>query len=144
LLGIHHSSLSLWLQNKIKGQQVKIAEHVETYLENFLSNKPRINSSHISKLSMLKAAAQASANEKMQLTTEEPTNLEELPRPENDFGSLVPIKLDLEIDGKRLKEVFLWDKNEPYLTVESFVKILMEENNLSQGQETDIIQQMKR
>lgn len=66
--------------------------------------------------------------------------LDDMPRPENDFGSLVPIKLDLEIDGKRLKEVFLWDKNEPYLTVESFGKILMEENNLSTGQETDIIQ----
>ena len=34
-------------------------------------------------------------------------SLEDLPGPENEFGSLIPIKLDLEIEGKRLKEVFV-------------------------------------
>lgn len=48
----------------------------------------------------------------------------------NGFGSLIPIKLDIEIDGKKLKENFLWDKNEPYLTLEAFAKILIEEHNL--------------
>ena len=52
--GIHHSSLSLWLQGKIKGHQVKITETIESYLENFMSNKPRMNTVHISKLSLLK------------------------------------------------------------------------------------------
>lgn len=53
--GIHHSSLSLWLQGKIKGHQVKITETIENYLENFMSNKPRMNTVHISKLSLLKS-----------------------------------------------------------------------------------------
>ena len=53
--GIHHSSLSLWLQGKIKGHQVKITETIENYLESFMSNKPRMNSVHISKLSLLKS-----------------------------------------------------------------------------------------
>jgi hypothetical protein len=117
---------------------VKIAEHVETYLENFLSNKPRMNTSHISKLSLLKAEATNApqgADNKPQpsamVIDETLGSLEELPGPENEFGSLIPIKLDLEIDGKRLKEVFLWDKTEPYLSIESFVKILMEEHNLN-------------
>ena len=48
----------------------------------------------------------------------------------NGFGTLVPIKLDIEADGKKLKENFLWDKNEPYLTLEAFAKILIEEQNL--------------
>jgi hypothetical protein len=52
-------------------------------------------------------------------------------QPENQFGSLIPIKIDLEIEGKRLREIFFWDKNEPYLTLESFAKILLEENNLN-------------
>lgn len=55
-VGIHHSSLSLWLQGKIKGHVVKITETIENYLENFMSNKPRMNTVHISKLSLLKAS----------------------------------------------------------------------------------------
>lgn len=54
--GIHHSSLSLWLQGKIKGHMVKITETIENYLENFMSNKPRMNTVHISKLSLLKSS----------------------------------------------------------------------------------------
>jgi predicted transcriptional regulator len=53
--GIHHSSLSLWLQGKIKGHMVKIADTIEHYLENFMSNKPRMNTMHISKLNLLKS-----------------------------------------------------------------------------------------
>ena len=55
-IGIHHSSLSLWLQGKIKGHVVKITETLENYLENFMSNKPRMNTVHISKLSLLKSS----------------------------------------------------------------------------------------
>lgn len=58
---------------------------------------------------------------------------------ENDFGLLVPIKLDIEIEGSRLKENFLWDKNEPYITLEQFSKLLVDENNLSQAFESEIL-----
>lgn len=95
---------------------VKISETIENYLENFMSNKPRMNTMHISKLNLLKT----------------PNNrIDEDLDNNNGFGTLIPIKLDFEIEGKRLKENFLWDKNEPYLTLESFAKILMEEYNLS-------------
>ena len=40
------------------------------------------------------------------------------------------VELDLE-GGQRLKEIFLWDKNEPYMTLESFARIFAEENGLS-------------
>ena len=82
--GIHHSSLSLWLQGKIKGHMVKIADTVEHYLENFLSNKPRLNTMHISKLALLKSPHN-------RLEDGEPFE-----HPENKFGTLIPIKLDLE------------------------------------------------
>ena len=118
--GIHHSSLSLWLQGKIKGHMVKISESIESYLENFMSNKPRMNTPHISKLNLLKAP-----NNKFE---DEYSSLDAAFN--NGFGTLIPIKLDIEIDGKKLKEQFLWDKNEPYLTLESFAKILIEEHNL--------------
>lgn len=108
---------------------VKISETVETYLENFMSNKPRMNTMHISKLNLLKS----------------PNNrIEEDLDQNNGFGTLVPIKIDIEIEGKRLKENLLWDKNEPYLTLESFAKILMEEHNLSAQFENEIINTMKK
>jgi len=34
---------------------VKITETIEHYLETFMSNKPRMNTAHISKLSLLKS-----------------------------------------------------------------------------------------
>ena len=83
IIGIHHSSLSLWLQGKIKGHMVKISETIENYLENFMSNKPRMNTMHISKLNLLKS----------------PNNrLDEDLDQNNGFGSLVPVKMDLEIE----------------------------------------------
>ncbi|CDW89370.1 swi snf-related matrix-associated actin-dependent regulator of [Stylonychia lemnae] len=127
--GIHHSSLSLWLQGKIKGHMVKISETIENYLENFMSNKPRMNTMHISKLNLLKS----------------PNNrLDEDLDQNNGFGSLIPIKMDLEIEQKRLKENFLWDKNEPYLTLENFAKIMVEEHNLPASYENEIINSMKK
>ena len=38
----------------------------------------------------------------------------------------------------------MWDKNEPYLTLESFAKILMEEHNLPAQFENEIINVMKK
>lgn len=40
------------------------------------------------------------------------------------------VELDLE-GGQRHKEIFLWDKNEPYMTVENFARILCEENGFN-------------
>lgn len=62
---------------------VKISETIENYLENFMSNKPRMNTMHISKLNLLKT----------------PNNrIEEDLDQNNGFGTLIPIKLDLEIE----------------------------------------------
>ena len=58
--------------------------------------------------------------------------------------SLIPIKIDLEFEGKRLKDIFLWDKNEPFWNLESFAKILMEEHNLPAVFETEIVGSMRK
>lgn len=62
---------------------VKISETIENYLENFMSNKPRMNTMHISKLSLLKSPLNR-MDEELELN--------------NGFGSLIPIKLDLEFE----------------------------------------------
>ena len=90
-----------------------------------------MNTSHISKLNLLKQPANRFEDGDWEVA-------------ENNFGLLIPIKLDIEIEGSRLKENFLWDKNEPYITLESFAKLLVDENNLSQAFENEILTQMKR
>ena len=105
---------------------VKIADTVEQYLDNFMSSKPRMNTTHISKLSLLKSPYNRFEEGDWEVQ-------------ENDFGFLVPIKLDIEIDQVRLKEAFLWDKNEPYITLEAFAKLLVDEKNLGPVFEADII-----
>jgi hypothetical protein len=109
----------------------KIADTIEQFLENFMSSKPRMNTQHLSKLSLLKSPANRFADGEW-----EPH--------ENDFGHLIPIKLDIEVEQVKLKDNFLWDKNEPYITLEAFAKLLVDERNLGPCFEQDIISQMKR
>lgn len=39
--GIHHSTLSLWLQGKVKGHYIKIEDTLTEWLQNLYSGKPR-------------------------------------------------------------------------------------------------------
>ena len=77
-----------------------------------MSNKPRVNTVHISKLSLLKGPSnQADLDHEMLI---EPQSMQSVTAPCQSNLQLIPIKLDLEFEGKRLKDLFLWDKNEPY------------------------------
>jgi hypothetical protein len=67
---------------------VKIADQIEHYLENFLSNKPRMNTTHLSKLTLLKGPYNK---------LEDGTDFEEVTH--GGFGNLIPIKLDIEFEG---------------------------------------------
>lgn len=58
------------MQGKIKGHQVKITETIENYLENFMSNKPRMNTVHISKLSLLKSPNNTEEFDRQMLNSE--------------------------------------------------------------------------
>ena len=118
---INNSSLSLWLRGKYEGHMAKVPDAIENYLDNFLSSeRPRINSMHITKLNSLKQPNNRLADNSL------------FDQPENQFGSLIPMKVELEVDGnQRLNELFLWDLNEPYMTLESFARILIEEHGLN-------------
>lgn len=39
--GVHHSTLSLWLQGKVRGHLIRIEETLSEWLNNLYSNKPR-------------------------------------------------------------------------------------------------------
>lgn len=122
--GIHHSTLSLWLQDKAKGHKASIEEALEKYLQKLMSNRPRITSSHITKFYSLKGNKDDDS----------------LPKDADpNVDSLVPIKLDIDLEGKQLKDSFIWDKQEPYLSLDYFAKILAEEHNLAQSFEPEIV-----
>ena len=126
---INHSSLSLWLRGKLEGHIAKVPDSIESYLDNFMSSKPRINSMHISKLNSLRQPNNRLVDNSL------------FDQPENQFGSLIPMKVEIDLEGgQRIKEMFLWDKNEPYMTIEGFARILLEEHGLnSQNYETDVV-----
>lgn len=124
--GIHHSTLSLWLQDKAKGHKTNIEEALEKYLSKLMSNRPRITSTHITKFHSLKGFKE---EDPIPMTTD--INPAE--------SSLVPVKLDIELEGKQMRDSFIWDKNEPYITLDYFAKILAEEHNLAQSFEPEIV-----
>ena len=126
---LNHSSLSLWLRGKLEGRQAGVPAAIEKYLDNFLTaTKPRVNSLHFSKLNSLKQPHDRLADNTL------------FDQPETQFGSLIPIKIEFELEGgHRFKELFLWDKNEPYMTIENFARILLEENGLNPSYEGDIV-----
>ena len=55
------------------------------------------------------------------------------------FGNLIPININIELEGKKFKEIFFWDLNEPYLRLENFAKILVDDNQLPSGFENEIL-----
>lgn len=114
-----------------------------------MSNKPRMNTVHISKLSLLKSSNRGEYEQDNLLNKDQAMGqFGVLPgmTPNNYQPNLqlIPIKLDIEVEGRRLKDLFLWDKNEPYLNLESFAKILMEEHNLPANCEHEIVDGMKK
>lgn len=56
----------------------------------------------------------------------------------------MPIKLNIQFEGKKFQEKFCWDKNEPYMTLESFAKLIVEENQMPPQCESEIASQMKK
>jgi len=124
--GIHHSTLSQWLQNKAKSNTAKLEETIENWLNNLYSNKPKLAGTNVTRLELLKGK-----RERTKLTDDFDDNC--------GFGNMIPININVELEGKKFKEIFFWDMNEPYLRVESFAKILSEDNQLPPGFENEII-----
>ena len=151
--GIHHSTLSLWLQEKVKGHKVHIQESIQHYLDNFLWNKPSINGTHIRKWQMLKGGGGKNGEDLLNdiylsednkyiqrnMGTQINNNINNtpetwgrghVPTPLRDSMPLITMRINIELDGRVLDELFLWDNNEPYLFINMFAQILVEEHNL--------------
>lgn len=112
------------------GNGINITDQVQNFIEQFEASKPKMPTTSLEKLPYLK----------------QPNNLLET-APEtidsnHGFGSLVPITIDTEIDGRHYKERFCFDKNEPYLTPEIFAKMITKQLNMPEPFEKQIINEV--
>ena len=121
--GIHHSSLSLWLQGKIRGHQIGIEEIIEQWLHNLYANKPRFSESSSSKFSRLK-------NQK-EMAQMHHSN-------QNIQDKIIPVRIDLEMESRRYKDTIFWNLSEQQFTPEIFAKLVSEENSLTPNFEAEI------
>jgi hypothetical protein len=99
---------------------------VENYLNNLYSKQPRLSGSNVTRLELLKGKRER---------TKHIDDIDD----NNGFGNLIPININIELEGKKFKEIFFWELNEPYLRVESFAKIMVDDNQLPQSFENEII-----
>lgn len=111
---------------KFKGNSSKIEEQIENWLNNLYSNKPKLIGNNVTRLELLKGK-----RERSKLQDDVDNNY--------GFGNLIPININIELEGKKFKEIFFWDLNEPYLRVENFAKILVEDNQLPANFDNEII-----
>jgi len=133
--GMHHSTLCLWLQGKIKGHQVKIEETLNNWLQNLDPNRPRLTKGSNMRIPLNKPAEQ----------TQTAMEIEKAPvRDVSKTDELITIKIDIESEGIRYKETICWNINEPYFTPESFAKLMAEENGLPPVFEHEISTEIKK
>lgn len=124
--GIHHSTLSLWLQGKIKGHQVRVEDILDEWLQNVQANKPRFRTKP--------------TNSKFAQVKSHHFSAPKMVAKEN----LIPVRIDLDMEGKKYKDLVLWNINEPYFTPEQFSKLVAEDNNLSTTFESEIAAIIKK
>nr|XP_002153941.2 unnamed protein product [Hydra vulgaris] len=48
----------------------------------------------------------------------------------NEVEELIPIRLDIELDGQKLRDTFTWNKNEKLISPESFAEVLCDDLDL--------------
>ena len=128
---IHHSTLSQWIQGKAKGNTSRLEEAIESWLNNLYSNKPKLAGTNLSRFQLLKGK-----RERSKLYEDFDSNY--------GFDNLIPININIELEGKKFKDQFFWNSNEPYLNIENFAKIIADDNQLPAGFDTEISSQMKK
>ena len=129
-VGVHHSTLSQWLQHKAKISH-QAEENIENWLNNIYSNKPIYAGTNISRFQQL-----TNRNQHYKLFEEFDSNY--------GFDNLIPININVELEGIKYKDNILWNLNEPYLNEDTMAHILAGDNNLPSSFEKEISSQIKR
>ena len=108
-----------------------VEESIENWLNNIYSNKPIYAGTNISRFQQL-----TNRNQHHKLFEDFDSNY--------GFDNLIPININVELEGIKYKDNLLWNLNEPYLTEDSIAHILANDNNLPSSFEKEISSQIKR
>jgi len=130
---IHHSTLSLWLQGKIKGHQVRIEETIENWLQNIYSNKPRFTKSFCSRFYTVRESNVVNEGEQGSM------NLSS-----NGAEEYIPIQISLNHNGSIENIRVIWNYNENVITPEILSKIIIEDHGYPASFEHDINWNIKK
>ncbi|KAJ7204319.1 hypothetical protein O6H91_Y487000 [Diphasiastrum complanatum] len=57
--------------------------------------------------------------------------------------NLIPIRLDIELDGQRLKDAFTWDTDDSQSEIMPFARLLVKDLNLPAGFTQQVVQSMQ-
>jgi len=128
---VHHSTLSLFLQGKIQ-PNAKTEQNLEQWLERgHLSTPgfPRVGLGKPIETAETKAASQKQQEVK-KMIPEDAMKVEE---------DLVPVRIDLEYEGIRLRENIIWNAGDKLITPEFFAKQVAADNDLPPYFENEII-----
>mmetsp|Transcript_30152 Transcript_30152/g.53427 ORF Transcript_30152/g.53427 Transcript_30152/m.53427 type:complete len:275 (+) Transcript_30152:563-1387(+) len=109
---IHHTTLSLWLSGKCKGSVAKIEAAIEDWLS---AIDKRRSAAPLSETACVSRFHRITRRRNRR-------SLEE--------SSLVPIRLDISAQGRRLREILCWDIAEPYFTPHTFAELMVEDLSL--------------
>ena len=110
--GINNATLSLWLSGKIKGSTAKLDTAIEAWLSTLSNARPK---------EPVALAADCSRFHRL---------VQRLNEQGTEPSELVPIRIDVEKDGRRIHEAFCWNVQEPYFTPEAFAALLCEDLSL--------------
>jgi len=58
------------------------------------------------------------------------SDIEAVHQAAKEVEELIPIRLDLELEGKKLRDTFTWNKNEKLITLEAFAELLCDDLDL--------------
>ena len=120
--GISLTTLALWMAGKLRGNNSRLESEMEKWLSKQQIPRYRENFPIRSEISQFH-----------RITKHRNTSLRKDENNENDISELVPMRIDIELEGRRLREFITWESQEPNFTPHFFAEVLCEEQKLPQA-----------
>ncbi|OMJ87465.1 hypothetical protein SteCoe_10796 [Stentor coeruleus] len=115
--GISPSTLALWLAGKLRGNNSKLEGEMEKWLSKQQVPKYR---------ELYPVRSEISQFHRI-------TKHNNIHNEDEGVSELVPIRIDIETEGRRFREFITWESKEPHFTPHSFAEIICEEQKLPQN-----------
>ena len=116
--GVSLTTLALWMAGKLRGNNSRLENEVDKWLSK--QQIPRYRELY---------PVRSEISQFHRITKN--TNKVDIEN-ESDTSELVPMRIDIELEGRRLREFITWETKEPNFTPHTFAEVLCEEQKLPQ------------